>query len=85
MLNEEIPVTNDLELCSFVDVIVTTDTETSEQLYGRFEECSLTSGYNTTICVYNCQCQMAAQCTRIHVTVMNNNFTLCGIDVVATL
>ena len=63
---------------------VTTDKETSEQLYGRFDECSLTSRYNTTICVYHCQCQMAAQRIWIHLTVMNNNCTLCGIDIVAT-
>ena len=57
--------------------------ESSGGYYGRFDECALTSGYNTTICVYHCQCKMAAQCANIHFCALNGNFTLCGVDVVA--
>ena len=62
-----------------------TTPDTSGEFYGRFEECSLTSGHNTTVCVYQCQCQMAAQCTNIHFYVLGGNFTLCGEDVVGSM
>ena len=62
-----------------------TGSESSGGYYGRFEECSLTSGYNTTNCAYQCQCEMGAQCTNIHFYLLDTNFTLCGVDVVGFL
>ena len=55
--------------------------ESSVEHYGRFDECPLSSGYNSTNCVYQCQCQIAAQCRKIHFFMLSNNSTLCGLDI----